>query len=203
MKNQNLPISAEEFVNRGNSFAKNGDYDSAIEDYTQIIRLDPQENYGYFLRGEAYASKGDYDSAIADYTRAISIDPNDTSSYFCRGDVYAKKEDYDSAIADLTRVISIDPTYPAVYNARGITHCNKGCYNSAIADYTQAIKIDPGFDFGHDICRGLYYNNSKIMKQTYSKLINGLAELGWTIDEISTHLVVSESFVEAILKDKV
>ena len=53
---------------RGISYAKKGDYDKAIADYTEAIRLDPKDAAAYYNRGTSYAHKGDYDKAIADYT---------------------------------------------------------------------------------------------------------------------------------------
>jgi tetratricopeptide (TPR) repeat protein len=53
-----------------------GDYDRAIADLTEAIRLDPKYVWAYASRGEAYRMKGDYDRAIADLTEAIRLDPN-------------------------------------------------------------------------------------------------------------------------------
>ena len=58
-------------------FYLKGDYDKAIADLTEAIRLSP-ENPGpraHFLvsRALAYEEKGDYDKAIADDTEAIRL----------------------------------------------------------------------------------------------------------------------------------
>ena len=59
----------------GRAYAKKGDYDKAIADYTEAIRLDPKNAEAYCNRGHAYEEKGDYDKAIADCTEAIRLDP--------------------------------------------------------------------------------------------------------------------------------
>jgi tetratricopeptide (TPR) repeat protein len=157
----------------------------------------------FFVSAVEHEEKGKYALAIADYTQAISIDPNDDMLYFSRGNAYAKMGDYDSAIADLTCAISIDPTFPHFYYIRGIMHSNKDDYKSAIADYVQAIKIDPCFAYG-GIMKSESFYTPKITKQTYSKIINGLSELGWTIHDISEQLVIPESMtIEMIEGDKV
>jgi tetratricopeptide (TPR) repeat protein len=53
-----------------------GDYDGAIADFTEVIRLIPNYVYAYKQRGVAYSRKGDYDRAIADFEAALRINPN-------------------------------------------------------------------------------------------------------------------------------
>jgi tetratricopeptide (TPR) repeat protein len=55
-------------------------YDRAMADYTQAIRIDPNDASPYTNRGNAYYFKGDYDRAIADYEAALRIDPNDANA---------------------------------------------------------------------------------------------------------------------------
>src|SRR5260370_39038320 len=51
------------FNNRGNARYRKGDYDHAIEDYDQAIKLDPNEPTAYDGRGSVYYSKGQYEHA--------------------------------------------------------------------------------------------------------------------------------------------
>src|SRR5262249_47815018 len=53
------------YNNRGHAHFVKGDYDHAIADYGEAIRLDPKEAYGYLSkRGDVYHAKGDNDRAI-------------------------------------------------------------------------------------------------------------------------------------------
>jgi tetratricopeptide (TPR) repeat protein len=56
------------------------DYDRAIADYTQAIRLDPNLALAYLSRGAAYGNKGGYDRAIADWEAVLKIDPNNAQA---------------------------------------------------------------------------------------------------------------------------
>jgi tetratricopeptide (TPR) repeat protein len=120
-------------------------YDQAIADFTQAIRLDPDNAATYRERGNAYSDKGDYDRAIADYNQAIRLDPNFTLAYTNRGVVYHYKKDYDRAIADYNQAIRLDPNYATAYSNRGATYDGKGDYDRALADYNQSIRLDPNF----------------------------------------------------------
>jgi tetratricopeptide (TPR) repeat protein len=58
------------FTNRGNGYAFKQDYDRAIADYTEAIKLDPDFAAAYNGRAGAYSDQGDVDRAVADYIDA-------------------------------------------------------------------------------------------------------------------------------------
>ena len=57
---------AAAFYNRGNAYSAQKDYDHAIQDYDQAIRLKPNFAQAFNNRGSAYHIKGDTDRAIRD-----------------------------------------------------------------------------------------------------------------------------------------
>ncbi len=79
---------ADDSYNRGNAYAGKGEYDKAIAEYTEAIRLDPTLAQAYYNRGFAYLNKGDYDKAIAEFTEAIRLHPQNPSFYLSRAKVY-------------------------------------------------------------------------------------------------------------------
>jgi tetratricopeptide (TPR) repeat protein len=72
---------------RGNAYYAKKDYDRAIADYSEALRLDPTTLPGgtrvvtYNNRCNAYADKKDYAHAIADYGQAIGIDPKNAGGF--------------------------------------------------------------------------------------------------------------------------
>ena len=52
-----------------------GEFDKAIVDFTESIRLAPRRAETYWGGADAYANKGEFDPAIADYTESIGLDP--------------------------------------------------------------------------------------------------------------------------------
>ena len=100
---------AKQAFDSGVSAFQKGDYDRAIADYTEAIRLDPKHAKAYNNRALAYDAKGDFDKAIADLTEAIKADPNYAQAHRNRGVVYGEKGDRDKMIADFTEAIRLDP----------------------------------------------------------------------------------------------
>ncbi len=134
---------AAAFVSRGVEYGKKQDYDRAIADYNQAIKLDPNSALAFRNRGLAYYYKQDYDRGIADYNQAIKLDPNSAIAFYNRGLAYYYKRDYDRAIADYNRAIKLDPNDAAAFNNRGYAYQAKQDYDRAIPDYNEAIKLDP------------------------------------------------------------
>jgi tetratricopeptide (TPR) repeat protein len=53
--------------------AQHSDYDSAIADYDQAVKLDPNDAAAYINRGKVYFEKGDYDCGMTDLKKALKI----------------------------------------------------------------------------------------------------------------------------------
>ena len=99
-------------LERGESHFDNGEYDSAIADFSQAITLNPKDAFAYLSRGNAYGIKGEYDFAIADFNQAIALNPGDAIAYCRRGLAYGYKGDHDLAIAHFCQALALSPRMP-------------------------------------------------------------------------------------------
>ncbi len=83
------PVSAEEYIVRGDAYWDKDVYDSAFLDYDAAIRVDPNSTKARYLRGFAYyTDKSVYDSALADFNEAIRLDFNYGRPHYGRGLLY-------------------------------------------------------------------------------------------------------------------
>jgi uncharacterized caspase-like protein len=101
--------TAEAYVRSGISWSLKSDFDRAIADYNQALRINPQYAAAYLGRGVAWEMKGNLDRAIADFNQALRINPQYAEAYFNRGIAWVSKRDYDRAIADYTQALRINP----------------------------------------------------------------------------------------------
>ena len=100
------------FYSRGVALQDERDYDRAIADYTDALRLKPDFAHALYNRGLAYQTKGDYDRAISDYTEAIRLNPTYFRAYKNRGLAYKAKGDMPDANSDFTEASRLSPTKP-------------------------------------------------------------------------------------------
>jgi serine/threonine protein kinase len=111
------------------------DYDRALADYTEVIRLatGPQAAVAYRNRGSTYYQKGEFARAIAEYTKAIRI-KEDADFYTHRGQAYIESGEIDLAISDLDEAISLDANNDKAYTERARAYWKKGDLTHASAD---------------------------------------------------------------------
>jgi tetratricopeptide (TPR) repeat protein len=138
-----------------------GQFDRAVQDYSEMIRLDPSAAGPVFERGTAYLAEGQTDHALQDFNETIRLQPSNTvvvrgaeaGVFERRGAIYETKGLYDDAIADYTEAIvrrtalmtvapHADPGH-AAYNARGRVLHLKGDDTKALPDADKAVSLKP------------------------------------------------------------
>ncbi len=102
-----VQISADVYLQEGVKKFSREDYQGAISDYNQAIRLNPQLVEAYVNRGWAYDELGDYPQAISDYNQVIRLNPKDAEAYGNRGLAYGKLGDISQALADLRQAADL------------------------------------------------------------------------------------------------
>ena len=150
----NRSISAKTYFMWGNTKYDLGDYKGAITDYTQAIRLNPDDADAYNNRGNAKGNLGQHFAAIADYDIAIRLNPDDAKAYYNRGTAKSKLGQHFAAIADFDIAIRLNPDHANAYNNRGVAKSHLGQHFAAIADFDIAIRLNPD-DADAYINRGL------------------------------------------------
>jgi tetratricopeptide (TPR) repeat protein len=100
-------IDARGYFERRRDFLGKNDYDKAISEFTEGLRLDPYKAFAYYRRAVAYKAKSEFNNAISDYNEALRLDPNLAYAYLRRGDAYDRYGNFDRAISDLTEAIRL------------------------------------------------------------------------------------------------
>jgi tetratricopeptide (TPR) repeat protein len=145
--------NADAYLNRSQAYRSRGEYDRAIADYSELIKLKPDDDY-YRLRAGAYAEKGDFDHAIADYSEMIRLSRNNStrygflaeSIYAARGDAYYYRGDwgdYGPAIADYNEAIRLNPQRGQAYFMRSLAYSLMGDEGRALAGMDELSRLAP------------------------------------------------------------
>jgi tetratricopeptide (TPR) repeat protein len=102
-----FPENADAYKKRANYRCELGDYEGAIEDYTQVININPNDAFACKNRGNLRSYCGDYQGAIDDYTQSIKINSNDADAYYLRGNIRCKLGDKLLAIEDFRKATDL------------------------------------------------------------------------------------------------
>ncbi len=151
-------VSAETYFSRGNQKYDLGDYQGAIDAYSRVIRLKPDDAKAYYNRGNAKYDLGQHLEAITDYDTAIRLNPDDAKAYLNRGLAKANLGQRAEAITDYDTAIRLKPDYANAYYNRGNAKDALGQYTAAITDYDTAIRLKPDYAWAH-IGRGVVKAN--------------------------------------------
>jgi tetratricopeptide (TPR) repeat protein len=151
-KSESAKVRSIAYVGRGLAWDSKGDLDKAMADFTEAIRLDPNNGLAYNDRAILWREKHDIDRAIADFTEAIRIAPfprsdlpgsGHVNTYTNRGLAYQAKGDFDRALSDFDQATIFDPKDVEAYYHRALMHLWKRDLDHAIGDLGAVIRLDP------------------------------------------------------------
>jgi tetratricopeptide (TPR) repeat protein len=142
---KNNPTLPQPYLDRGNHFQNIQNYEKAILDYNEYIKLVPDNQSAYMNRGNAYERIKEFDSALTDYSKVIELKPRDTIAFFNRGIVYDALNNPWQAIREYDSVIIIDPRLAKTYYNRGKSYAKINDYEKAIIDWEKAIELNPKY----------------------------------------------------------
>ena len=139
------PASAVDYLKRGHEAYKQKNYELAIVEYSEALRLRPTYYNGYMSRGNVYYQSGEYGLAIADYEQALRITPDYMAAYYWCGRAKQEQGQLEQAINDYEQVLRINPKYVGAYYQRGLAQQEMGQLDLALADYEAALRINPNY----------------------------------------------------------
>ncbi len=138
----NDPENADAYYLRGLARAGQGQYQSAIEDFTRVIELQPGYAEALYNRGLVYSHLNQYQEAVYDFTTADKLGIKDIELYRHRGQAHLALEKRSEAIADFTQVITGNPTDVEAHYYLGIACIELEDYSQAFANFDRAIELD-------------------------------------------------------------
>lgn len=153
-----------------------GDWDEALIQFNNAVRIAPGDPIAYYGRAYAYGMKGDLGKAITDYSKTISLDPSSGAAYYGRGWAHSKTGNVEQAIADYTQAIRLYPNPAKAHCGRGIiywkegekavrlnpklseagnersrTDAANGDFEKAIADLDAALRLSPQSPYYYEV----------------------------------------------------
>jgi tetratricopeptide (TPR) repeat protein len=105
----------QDYYQKGNDCYNREDYQGAIENYNQAIRINAVYAEAYLGRGQAYYQLRDDQQALKDYDEAIHQNPKQVETFFWRGLIHYQNKNYPQAIEDFNQIIQQYPNKAEAY----------------------------------------------------------------------------------------
>jgi tetratricopeptide (TPR) repeat protein len=163
------PEVARAYLNRGKYYTEIGQFEKALNDFSQAITLDPDSPKNFYDRGTCFFKLGLYEEALHDLSQAIRLSHVPVFEYYNnRAIVFAKMNRLQEALEDYSLAIKINPASPEPYYNRGNIFTRIGSYSEALDDYTRAIKLSP--------LNSDYYNNRSVVYRQLGQYQNAVRD---------------------------
>lgn len=152
------PPDAAFYQKRADDFLAKGEYDRAIADYNEVIRLNPQDAVAYYSRGFAYQYKSDQIRAFEDYKTATQLKPELSTQPMLQCVIYKSigSKNPDKAIEDCSKTISTTANFALAYFVRGNAYLDKKDNDQAILNYNKTVELNPKYALAYSN-RGLAF----------------------------------------------
>ncbi len=107
--------AAAVYYGRAFAYIQLQDYQKALEDYSELVELRPDEPAAYYNRAVTNAATGRLKAALEDYTTAIWLGYDDSyKAFFNRGTIYESQGDFENAVADFKEAYKLAPEEPRI-----------------------------------------------------------------------------------------
>ena len=174
---------------RGLALMDAGRFSEAVDDFTFVIKHEPQIAGFYDNRQNAYRRGGQLDEALRDANEAIRLAPNYSFAFYGRANVYNDMGKFDLAMQDYDQAIRLAPNDGGLFIERGKILRTQSKFEQAISDFSHALDLDKKWTAAYRE-RGLTY---KLMGQsqqalddltTYDRLQPGDQEVTLALTEL-------------------
>jgi tetratricopeptide (TPR) repeat protein len=143
------PGQARLYLARAHAYFKRREFESAVRDYTQALKMDDRLDDAYFGRGMALGRAGSVAEGIADLTTYLKRHPRSSLAYTKRGIRHLWNGDVESAEKDFRAAINLDPANAEAHDDLGVILAQRQEYEAAARHFRATIAADRSYQKGY------------------------------------------------------
>lgn len=132
---------ADSLFLKGNKLYGNGEYEEAVQTFSEAIELNSTQWGYYFNLGLAYKKMDKKDEALEAFRKALELNPESFSCNKEVGEILGKSGKFDEALKYFQKATEIDPTDPDAFYNLGVCQMNLGKSEEALKSFLKTIEI--------------------------------------------------------------
>lgn len=116
---------------------------SAIAEFREAVRLDPNYVPAHVGLGQVLARTGDQEGALAEYRAAVAVDPDSWVARAALGNTLAARGDLNGAIEQFRKIVGHNPNYEFARLDLAAALLLHNDLDGSIAEYHEALRLAP------------------------------------------------------------
>lgn len=134
---------ASRFSSAGVAYGIDGQYEKALADLSEAVKLDPTDpdnwnNYGLYL-----SEAGKFEEGLSALNKAIALKPGFQKAIYNKGNAWAKVGKYREALEEYRKALDINGSYTDALNNSGNCYVMLQQFDSARIYFQRSVDVDP------------------------------------------------------------
>ncbi len=161
-------------------------YEAAVDVFTELIELDPDNPDAYKNRGVAYMKLSQYDPAIRDFEKTRQLMPDLKGLHSNLGVAWYYKGEYEKAIANYDMEIALSPDSHYTYFNRAISWAELKEFDKSLEDIARTLTLVPDYYQAYCLKGDLYLELGDIeaARTAYQKAVEVDPEMAYAINQL-------------------
>lgn len=177
-----VPESAEMHNILGSALADKGEFDRAIAEFREALRLEPDSASAHENLGLALASHQAPEEAVVHLRRSVQLDPGSGRAHYALAGILLAAGQYEGAIDELRASLRVTPDSVEIHEGLGIVLASQGKLDEAVDEFRASLRLRP-------ISAGAHNNLGMALASQ--------GKLDAAIDEFHQALALQPEFAEA------
>ena len=198
---------------RGAALETMGDFEGALEAYSIVNGLDPEDAENLYNMSRMYLQLGDEENSLSSIDEAIRLSPDEPCYLNSRGYAHNHTQNYAAAVEDISRALELNPNYATGWANLACAQRQLGNMAEAIESFTRAVSFqeDQSLTGSYILDRGYCYaqlDDYEAAIDDYSEgiaLTGGRASqhayLGWLLMQTGDYETALQSLNTAIQQE--
>ena len=135
----------QEFIKKGLEYANKNEYEKAVKEFENALKLFPKDEESLFNLGFIYIDMKQYGLAYDILKKLVNINPHHIEAFNNLGLLFARQGKYADATFVYEKGIEQNPGAAVLYNNLGNVFYDTGKFEMALQMFKKAGEIDPVF----------------------------------------------------------